>query len=240
MDLTRNAMEYIAELTVPNLVQHEGEVFADKKLYRIDKELRAAPITVHTLTSFLDYILSGVDPVKGRMIVHVVSPERVELISALDSDRKRETLMIAEALIPEFNYGRFISHENFLIALQSNFLPTEDRDILFRFAGTVESGSVAQYGDDGVTQKATVKTGVASKGDAIVPNPVVLRPFRTFTELDQPESSFVFRMRDDRGEVSCALFEADGGAWRNAAIHNIAEFILDALDGMSEQVTVIN
>ena len=240
MDLTRNAMEYIAKLTAPNLVQHEGEVFADKKLYRIDKELRAAPITVHTLTSFLDYILSGVDPVKGRMIVHVVSPERVELISALDSDRKRETLMVAEALIPEFTYGRFIPHENFLIALQSNFLPTEDRDILFRFAGTVESGSVAQYGDDGVTQKATVKTGVASKGDAIVPNPVVLRPFRTFTELDQPESSFVFRMRDDRGEVSCALFEADGGAWRNAAIHNIAEFILDALDGMSERVTVIN
>lgn len=240
MDLTRNAMEYIAELTVPNLVQHEGEVFADKKLYRIEKELRATPITVHTLSSMLDYILSDVDPVKGRMIVHVVSPERVELISALDGDRKRETLMVAEAMIPEFSYDRFIPHENFLIALQSKFMPTKDRDILFRFAGTVEAGSVAQYGDDGVTQKATVKTGVASKGDAIVPNPVVLRPYRTFPEVDQPESSFVFRMRDDRGEVSCALFEADGGAWKIAAIHNVADFILDALDGMSERFTVIS
>lgn len=47
-----------------------------------------------------------------------------------------------------------------------------------KFAGTVESGTLAEYGDDGVTQKATVKTGIASKGDAIVPNPVKLKGTR--------------------------------------------------------------
>lgn len=61
-----------------------------------------------------------------------------------------------------------------------------DRDLILKFAGTVENGTIAQYGDDGVTQKATVKTGIASKGDAIVPNPVRLRPYRTFIEVEQP------------------------------------------------------
>lgn len=240
MDLTRSAMEYITELDMPHVVEHMGNVYTDKTLRRIENELRANPITVHNLTSMLNYILSGVDQMKGRMIVHVVSPERVELISALDGDRRRETLMVAEALIPEFSYGRFLPHENFLISLQSKFLCTEDRDILFRFAGTVEAGSVSQYGDDGVTQKATVKSGVASKTDAIVPNPVVLRPYRTFCEVEQPESQFIFRMKNEDGAVSCALFEADGGAWKNEAIHNIAEYILDALEGLSERFTVIS
>lgn len=240
MDLTRSAMEYITELDMPHVVEHMGNVYTDKTLRRIENELRADPISVHTLTSMLDYILSGVDQMKGRMIIHVVSPEKVELISALDGDRRRETLMVAEALIPEFSYGRFLPHENFLISLQSKFLCTEDRDILFRFAGTVEAGSVSQYGDDGVTQKATVKTGVASKGEAIVPNPVVLRPYRTFCEVEQPESQFIFRMKNEGGAVSCALFEADGGAWKNEAIHNIAEHILDALEGLSERFTVIS
>ena len=36
--------------------------------------------------------------------------------------------------------------------------------------------------------------------DVIVPNPVKLRPYRTFAEIEQPESSYVFRIKDgDRG-----------------------------------------
>ena len=103
---------------------------------------------------------------------------------------------------------------------------SDDRELLMKFAGTVENGTLAQYGDDGITQKATIKTGIASKGDAVVPNPVILRPFRTFVEVEQPESAFVFRMREGgRGEIECAIFEADGGAWKNAAMKRIKEYL---------------
>lgn len=87
-----------------------------------------------------------------------------------------------------------------------------------------------QYGDDGVTQKATIKTGIASKGDAIIPNPVALKPYRTFTEVDQPESAFVFRMREGRaGGIECAIYEADGGAWEREAMESIKAYLKDAL-----------
>ena len=49
-----------------------------------------------------------------------------------------------------------------------------------------------------------------------------LAPFRTFSEIEQPESSFVLRV-NDRGRVG--LFEADGGAWRNTAMLRIKEYL---------------
>lgn len=104
------------------------------------------------------------------MIVHVISPTEVHLYSSLDADRKREYLVEVNAELPDFRFGSFIDHENFVIALQSKFVPNEDRDLVLKFAGTVEDGTVAEYGDDGVTQKATIKTGVASKADVCTYN----------------------------------------------------------------------
>lgn len=83
------------------------------------------------------------------------------------------------------------------------------------------------------TQKATVKTGVASKADAVIPSPVRLKPYRTFTEVDQPESDFVFRMKEDKYDgVQCALFEADGGAWKLHAMESIQEYLEEQLNGV--------
>lgn len=233
MDL-RNAMEYIAEQAAPHVVEINGDTYTDKQMTRIPQEMRAEPIQMRTLTSLLDYISSNVDELDAcrKYMVHVTSPTRVDLVSCLNFDRMRETLAIVEAQIPEFSYDTYMDHERFLIALQAKFLPGDDRELLLKFAGTVESGTVAQYGDDGVTQKATVKSGISSKTDAIVPNPVILAPYRTFLEVEQPESSFIFRMRDsDRGGVSCALFEADGGAWRNEAMSDVAAYIIKQLSG---------
>lgn len=98
--------------------------------------------------------------------------------------------------------------------------------MILKFAGTVEDGTVTDYSDDGVTQKATVKTGLASKTDAIVPNPVSLRPYRTFLEVEQPKSDFIFRMKQDKYDgVQCAIFEADGGAWQNAATKAVKNYL---------------
>jgi len=104
--------------------------------------------------------------------------------------------------------------------------------------------SVKTYGDDGVSQQATVKSGVTSVVDVKVPNPVLLKPFRTFAEAEQPESKFIFRLRKDDAGVTAALFEADGGAWKVQAIQNIADYLnehlTNALDGnWRERITIL-
>lgn len=235
MDMTKEALNFIVGMKEPKIIEAFGEQYSDKMLIRVDKELRAAPLKMKTLTSLIDYINAGIDSTKGNMIVHVVAPDCVKLVSCLDADRQRETLVEVHAEIPDFSYGSFMDHETFLISLQAKFLPGNDRDLLLKFAGTVENGTVAQYGDDGVSQKATIKTGIVSKADYVVPNPVLLTPYRTFMEVEQSESSFIFRMKDDeRSGVKCAIFEADGGAWKNAAMERVAEFIRERLHGRKD------
>lgn len=211
MDMTRDALQYVVGLKTAEVLDINGGKYVDKDVHRVDKELRASAIQMNTLTSLVDYLKAGVDSMADKMLVQVVSPMKVRVLSMLDADRKREELVDVEAMIPDFEYGRYMGNERFIIALQSKFIANDDRALLLQFAGTVKDESIAQYGDDGVTQKATIKTGITSVGDAVVPNPVKLRPFRTFIEVEQPESAFVFRMRQAEGHgVECAIFEADG------------------------------
>lgn len=235
--MIKEALQYIVGLSAPNVQHINGEVYSDKQLHRVDYVPKAEPIQLTTLDSLLDYVKSGVDDMGATMFIHVVSPTKVKMYSALDMGRERESIAEVTANVPEFSFNRWIDHESFCIALQSKFLPNEDRALLLKFAGTVESGTIAEYGDDGVTQKATVKVGIAKKGEAVIPNPVKLMAYRTFIEVEQPVSQYIFRMQDRNG-IQCALYEADDGAWKIDAMNNIKEYLETALDGMDGFVVI--
>ncbi len=246
--MIEKALKYIVglgETKVKEVTLPDGtlQAYSDRPLSLLEKHIPVAePISMCTLTSLLDYIREDVDTMASRMVIHVASPEEVQLYSCLNEKRRRECLVTVKSQVPSFSYGRFMEHEAFCIGVQSKFIddPGTDKELLLKFAGTVESGSVAEYGDDGVTQKATVRKGIASKTDAIVPNPVRLRPYRTFPEVEQPASSFIFRMKESSDGVCCALFEADGGAWKNEAMQNIKEYLKENLSDRLEQFTVIS
>lgn len=239
--MIKKALEYLVELAKPNFETIGGYVYSDKPLERIDYNPKAAKIEMNTLSSLIDYIKANVDEMPGKMIIHVQSPTLVQMYSELDYERKREYMVEVNASVPDFRFNQFSDHEPFCINLQSKFIddPDTDRALLLKFAGTVEAGTVAEYGDDGVTQKATVKTGIASKGEAIVPSPVTLKPFRTFVEVEQPLSNFVFRMKQGRYDgIQCALFEADGGAWKIAAMREIKTYLKEQLEGMEGFIVI--
>lgn len=241
--MIKEALQYLVELGKAEEHIINGDTYSDKPLHRIDMYIpKANAIEMHTLTSLVDYIKSDVDAMSKKMIVEVASPTKVNLYSQLDYNRDREKLVSVSARVPEFSFNNFMDQEKFCINLQSKFIddPQTDRSLILKFAGTVEAGTVADYGDDGITQKATVKTGIVSKGDAIIPNPVKLRPYRTFLEVEQPISEFIFRMKQDKYDgINCAIFEADGGAWQIAATKAIKEYLQFELADMT-QFTVIS
>lgn len=239
--MIKEALQYIVGLNEPKMQEIHGDMYSDKQLQRIEKHIPlASAIQMHTLTSLVEYIRGNIDTMAPQMIIDVKSPTEVELYSQLNEHRKRETLVRVEARVPSFSFDSFMDQEKFCINLQSKFIDILDRALVLKFAGTVESGTVAEYGDDGVTQKATVKTGIASKADAVVPNPVALSPYRTFLEVEQPDSNFIFRMKADKYDgIQCAIFEADGGAWKNIATERIKIFLREALSDV-EGITVIS
>lgn len=238
--MLKEALRYLMEdMSVVNKVEIGGKTFTDRPMHYVSHNPKANAIGLNTLSSLIEYIKSGVDKMDGKMIVHIQSPTKVQFYSSLDAERKREVIAEVVAQVPDFRFGQFYDHESFCIGLQSKFVddPGTDRALLLKFAGTVESGTVAEYGDDGISQKATVKTGIASKGECIVPNPVILKPFRTFMEVEQPESQFVFRMKD-HGGVQCALFEADGGAWKLDAMAAIHTYLEEHLEGIKNIIVI--
>ena len=240
--MIKKALEYIVGLSVPAIQEIRGEVYSDKPLNRISYVPRASSIEMNTLSSLVDYLKSSVDSFCDMMIIHVQSPTKVSVYSALDCERKREYVVEVNAQLPKFAFDQFQDHEAFCIGIQSKCIddPDTDKAILLKFAGTVEAGSVAEYGDDGVSQKATIKTGIASKGEALVPSPAVLKPFRTFVEVEQPVSSFIFRMKEDKYTkgIQCALFEADGGAWKIGAMEAIKAYLVKELEGFNNFIII--
>ncbi len=247
--MIKEALQYIvglSEAKVQDITLADGTVqtYSDKPLQRLEKHIPMVDkaINMSTLTSLVDYIKGNIDDMSKKMIIQVVDPETVVLFSQLNEEREREELVVVNARIPDFRFDTYMDQENFCINLQSKFIddPNTDRALILKFAGTMEAGTVAEYGDDGVTQKATVKTGIASKGEAIVPNPVKLRPYRTFLEVEQPASEFVFRVKQGKYDgINCAIFEADGGAWKIAATKSIKDYLQFELAGWGK-FTVIS
>lgn len=247
--MIKEALQYIvglSEAKVQDITLADGTVqtYSDKPLHRLQKHIPMVDkaIEMRTLTSLVDYIKGNIDSMSDKMIIQVVDPETVVLFSQLNEERYREKMVVVKARIPDFRFDTYMDQENFCINLQSKFIddPDTDRALILKFAGTMEAGTIAEYGDDGVTQKATVKTGIASKGEAIVPNPVKLRPYRTFLEVEQPASEFIFRVKQNKYDgISCAIFEADGGAWKIAATSSIKDYLQFELSGL-DQFTVIS
>ncbi|SFG09905.1 hypothetical protein [Sporolactobacillus nakayamae] len=236
--MIKEALEYLVNLGNTRVEQVGDQQFSTQPLYLV-KEPTPEEIKVQSLSGLADYIISNFDEFvtgSGRLMVHVIDPVTVVAFSQLNFDQKRSRFIRAEANLPSFSFDRFYGTEEFNVKLQSAFLKSLDRDVLLQVVGNLQEENVANTGDDGVTQTVVVKTGVATLNKAEVPNPVNLAPFRTFTEVDQPFSDFIFRMRTG---PTCALFEADGGAWELQAMKNIKEFLAGTLDELIEQDKVI-
>lgn len=240
MTLSKEAIQQIQETAIKPEARH---IEVDGRSFIIDKDgipfeidrRRVQSVVLSTLTSMVDFI-KNLDFYTGeKLYLNIEGPQEVNLYSSLQPDNKRDTLAHVEAITPNIQFDRFKSAEEMVIELQAKFLPTDDRDLLLQVLGNLKEENVKNLGDDGVSQQVTIKKGVASLQDVKVPNPVTLEPFRTFHEVKQPESPFVFRMKE--GGLG-ALFEADARAWKIDAIQNIKAFFEEQLEGM-EQIIIL-
>lgn len=228
MEQLREAMEHFEELVKR----------ADApQVLEICEKTYVNPVQARTLTALMDYMEHCSQEFPGRMIIHIADPTHVRLLSELDAERERETLFETEAETSAFRFGEWYDQENFMIALQANFQANNDLAAVLKLAGNIVSKNDQTYSDDGTTQVATMTIGVATKVDAIVPNPVTLIPFRTFQEVAQPESAFVFRIGERGGTPAFKLIEAEGGLWKMTAVNAIKDYIYDILGSLPEEIS---
>lgn len=239
----KDALSYAVELAGKEnkIIRSEtGKEYFDSNEYNLQElnPRKYAPILeLQTLKSLVDYLKSDNDFISGHKLVVVVdSFHRVSVYDQVDFENgKRPQLVSVKATVPVIPFSNWRDQEEFNIMLQSMFINDADRNLVLDFAShlKIEKGAEAQ--DNGVTQTVTVRDGVASLAHAKTPNPVTLRPYRTFNEVEQPASQFVFRVNKS---ANLALFEADGGKWKLDAVKNISDYLKTELAN-NDRITIL-
>lgn len=189
------------------------------------KEPEVACLHCHTLSAIKDYI--GSFDGNPNMMVHVEDWNAVRLTGPVfGRERQRECFIESKAYDIKHQFNISISLKQFIVYIQSSFVQDDTTAAILKILGNVVQGKEAEYADDGLTQRVTTRAGVTRREMVDLPNPVNLRPFRTFMDIEQPASLFVLRLNAGRDgeQPTVSLTEADGGAWKNQAIASIKEF----------------
>lgn len=224
-----NAIKEIARMTKPQLYGIDGHKFASDDLVEIrPKEDAPAVLTVHTLQGLVDHVqIEGIRfAMKGKpLFVEVCGYDTVVVRGALESGENteylRRTYYRTESDVPNFRCG-WMGLEERIIQLRAQCADTAGRTALLEMLSSVSKEEGAVSNDNGVTQEVTVREGVAIKAPAAVQPYVKLQPYRTFLEVEQPESEFLLRLGK---ECEVGLFEADGGAWKLEAARKIRTWL---------------
>jgi hypothetical protein len=222
------AIDRILRLAAPNTLERDGVLWSDKPFQPI-KPLIPPMVQVETLDGFVDLIEAPIDNVKVEdYLIHVVSPWEVALRKRVGDQGQRIVPVTAkyDAKLP-FQFGQFLLPETFVIGLQAGFVESDDLKYVLEIVSSLRDEKVVISNDDGVSQQVHTRAGISLKETATVKRVVNLAPRRTFTEVVQPTSRFILRLRSGReGELpSCTLFEADGGAWQREAVNSVAAYL---------------
>lgn len=240
--MIKEALEYLLNLgadTKP-IIEVDGKPYSFKQLLPV-KEVGPAALGFNFLDSLITYIKENVDVLRpdNHLIIEIKDPTEIALhTEIIGKFNQRFTPIHCNALVAEFPWSRWTSPEEFIIMAQSRFVETEDLAKIRAIVGNVKSEEVLQFSDDGISQQVTAKSGIARVENVVIPPRVKLAPYRTFIEIEQPESEFVFRAKKAGDLPHFALFEADGGAWRIEAMKRIKAYLEKNLEGLDNVVVL--
>jgi len=225
-------VEKILSLGKIRTIVHDELTYTSQSVHRIKAPAQFSPETrtFNTLKAMVEFL--GQLAEKAGLFISVNGPTDVELIGGMDPENDNIRFNYAEAKMPLKNFAFNTWHplEDFIIQLLSMFDETDDRDLIIETLSNLANESVATVVDNKATQVLQVKTGLTTKANVEIKNPVILKPFRTFREVAQPQSNFILRYRTQGNEIRASLWEADGGAWQLGAIANIKAWLAREVD----------
>lgn len=208
-----------------HVMERDGRVMVNQKMFPVE-EPEPVLMTIHTLEGIVEYIgHEKMNP--DDVLIHVEDYRTVWLKGRLyGPEKQRDAYILAEAYIIKHRFGEGLPLDTFLTYIQAGFVQDENTALLLRALGNIVDETSVEYADDGVTQQVTARTGITRREIVKLPNPIVLRPYRTFPDIEQPASPFVLRVNKQGEAIMCALHEADGGEWKNRAVEAIKEYYL--------------
>lgn len=115
-----------------------------------------------------------------------------------------------------------------------------DRDSLIKILSDVRMEDASIQRIEGLAVKVTAERKLSGKGFHEVTSPYFdLRPRRTFAEVEQPMSPYLFEAREQGGSPSIRLTCADGGDWQLDAVNNVGKWLETEAEARKLGIAVI-
>lgn len=226
--MLKEFITHIQKTTQPLIQQIGGSTFAingDGNAREILPNIcHPDTLPLHSLEALVKMVQTEAVNMDAPLYITIPNHLTVRCFGQPDADARyfRQVYYEAKATdVPGFQDG-FRDQEKAIIELRSRFAPGEGVDYLLDLLSRISKDSGVTTNDNGVSQTVEARQGVALKATVQVKPRVPLRPFRTFQEVEQPESEFLLRL-DEEGNIG--LFEADGGMWKLTARQTVKAFL---------------
>ena len=229
--------QYLVSLKDNKTYDIHGDTYSDHDLVRIKPHIdRPANLSVSGLDSIVKLVRNELDMFENLPVfIRVDDARTVSVFTTYDDMMCRDSLYTAKCDVPGFRDG-FREYEQAIIELRSKFSPGPGVDYLLDLLSRMSKDSGVTTRDNGVSQEVEARQGVSLKALVQVKPRVALRPFRTFLEVEQPESEFLLRVDPNEG---IGFFEADGGIWKLEAKKNIADYFLKNMGDLIDAGKVV-
>lgn len=211
-----------------------GRTYSMEDWKEIDPSFPPHYFSVSTLTGFVDGVKALTEARKPHMIE--VDPQLTVRAYSEPDDRKAcRPIVVCEPLLGRLSsIGCRLEPAEFMLRVQTDMDLSPDRERLIKVAGGIREESELSISDDGLSQRVSTKRGATFGWEGIA-NPYILRPYRTYPEVEQPGSKFILRLSGSGNNLELALHEVLSEGWRTSAIRDIVQFLW----GMLEPIPVI-
>ena len=219
--MLKEFIEHIQQTTRPLITNVDGSTFA-VNANGAANEIRPVidhpdTLNLHSLDALVKLIQS--EAVHAETPLYVTVPDHKTVLCfgspQVDHRYHRQDYYEAQATdVPGWGEKVQLGFEEAQIALRTRFQETPDTIYAMKLLSDISCGAKVVYNDNGIATTVTTQKGVALQTNEQIRPIVKLKPYRTFQEVEQPESIFLIRVNDR----TISFTEADGGMWKLAEL----------------------
>lgn len=240
--MLKEALEKLESMAQPTLVNVDGAVFSIANDGGVD-ELRPTidhpdTLPLHSLDALVKMVKTEATEQDVPLYITIPDHMTVRCFGQPDAGARyfRQVYYEAHATdVPGWGEKVQLGFEEAQIALRTRFQETQDTLYAMKLLSDICLGAKVTYNDNGIATTVVTQKGVALQSNEQIRPIVTLKPYRTFQEVEQPESIFLIRV----GERGISFTEADGGMWKLKARETVKAFLEQQMEQEIAEGSVI-
>lgn len=227
--MLKEFIEHIQSTTKPQIFEKDGAtfvVYAEEAPHQLRPDIDHPDILpLHSLDALVNLVRTEASKAETPLYITIPDHLTVRCFGQPQPDARFFRQMYYEAKatdVPGWGEMVQLGFEEAQIAMRTRFQETTDTIYALKLLSDICCGAKVVYNDNGIATTVTTQKGVALQSNEQIRPIITLKPYRTFQEVEQPESEFLLRM-DEEGNIG--LFEADGGMWKLTARQTVKAFL---------------